>query len=79
MDALDRQIEYFKKHQKDLAKKHYGKIVLIYEEDVKGFFESSGEGYKKALINGYTEGEFLLRKCIRADEEKPTIFHSRIA
>ena len=76
-DTLDRQLAYFRRHQKELAEEHHGKVALIRDEDVVGFFDSDTEAYAAAVKDG-TIGSVLIRKCLRLEEERPQEFHSRI-
>ena len=76
---LEKQIEIFRKNQKELAKKHHGERVLIHDERVIGFFKSDSEAYSTAIGNGFKEGDFLVRECLSPEEETPLTFHSRVA
>ena len=76
--SLDAQIAFFKNKQVDLAEKHHGKVVLIYAKKVVGVYESELEAYTDAK-NKYGTGGFLIRKCLKPEEETPQVFHSRVA
>ena len=76
--SLDQALAYFRKHQGEFAKNHHGKLVLIHVETVEGFYENELEAYADAQEK-FKPGEFLIRKCIRKEEEAPVIFHSRVA
>ena len=75
--TLDRQLDYFLAIQKKLASEHYGKLVLIHNGAVDGFFDTEIDAYT-AGKKKYEPGSFLIRRCITASEEKPLVFHSRV-
>ena len=79
MDCLDRQIEYYKKHQNELALNHHGKIVLICNESIIDFYETKGEANTDALNKKFEPGTFLIRQCLKPEEEPVAQFHSRVA
>lgn len=76
-DALDRQLAYFRAHQAELAEAHHGQVVLIHDESVVGFYGSDAEAYAVA-IKRHDVGSFLIRRCLRVDEEQPQVLHSRV-
>ena len=78
-EELSEQIAYFKKHQDELASKHHGKFVLIHNQSEVGFYDSGGQAYEDALSRQLQSGTFLIRQCLRPDEEAIAIFHSRVA
>lgn len=74
---LERELELFKERQEEFAENHYGKYVVIHEDNVE-FFDDEIEAYTKAK-DAFGAGRFLLRRCIRQDEETIAVFHSRAA
>ena len=75
---LGKQIAYFKKHQKRLAREHHRKYVLIHDDSVIDVFESEIDAYVTAR-NRYKAGTFLIRQCLNPEEESVHVFHSRVA
>lgn len=75
--SLEKPLAYFRKHQEKFASEHHGKFVVIHGEDVEGFYRSELEAYKVA-IKRHPDGSFLLRPCIRPEEEGAAVFHSRV-
>ena len=75
---LEKPLAYFRKHQEKFASEHHGEFVVIYEEDVEGFYKSELEAYIVA-IKKHPDGSFLLRPCLRPEEENVAVFHSRVA
>jgi hypothetical protein len=78
-EPLSEQIAYFKEHQKELAEKHHREFVLIHNQSEVGFYESGGRAYEVAIERRLESGTFLIRQCLRPDEESVAIFHSRVA
>ena len=76
---LAQQISYFEEHQKELVKKHHGKFVLIYDGSVHGFYDSALDAHTGAVKRGVEPGTFLIRQCLRPEEEVTPVFHSRVA
>ena len=76
--TLDRQLSFFRKHQDEFARDHHGQYVLIHDETADGFFDfeldAFSDGKKKWGV-----GNFLIRHCVRPDEETAQVFHSRVA
>ena len=76
--SLGEELSHFRDHQEEFAKENPGKFVLIYNQTVEGFYDDETEAYL-AGKNKFADGTFLLRKCIRKEEEIAAIFHSRVA
>jgi hypothetical protein len=76
-EMLGRQVDYFRSIQDKLAGEHYGKLVLIHNGAVDGFFDTEIDAYTAAKKK-YKPGSFLIRRCITASEETPLVFHSRV-
>ena len=76
--SLDKPIKFFIKNREDFVKKHHGEFVIIYENKVCGFYKNELEAYTSAK-NKYPSGSFLIRQCLRPEEEETPTFHSRVA
>ena len=76
--SLEQSLNYFEEHRDAFAKDHHGHFVLIHKDSVAGFFENELEGYYKGKED-FGLGEFLLKRCIREDEEVEIRFRSRVA
>ncbi len=76
--GLEQPFAYFRKHREEFARKHHGEFVVIYGEEVGGFYKSELEAYTVA-IKKHPAGSFLLRPCLRPEEESVAVFHSGIA
>ena len=76
---LDIQIACFKEQQAMLASEHHEEFVLIHNESIVGFYPAGGDAYREATTKGLQSGSFLIRQCLRLEEEIPAVFHSRVA
>ena len=78
MASLQKETDAFEQRREEFAENHHGEVVVIHGTEVAGFFESEREAYLSAKEK-FGKGSFLIRRCLRADEERPAIFHSRVA
>ena len=78
MRQLEREIAFFKSIQSKLAQDHHGQFVVIHGESIEGVYESELKAYVAARKKIGSE-PFLIRECIRPDEEFRHTFHSRVA
>ena len=76
--SLDQHIAYFKEHQEYFSENHYGKYVLIHDQSAVGFYDKQLDAYLVAK-DKFEPRTFLIRQCIRSDEETVAVFHSRVA
>jgi len=77
MPSLDRELTFFRARQEELASKHHGKYALIHEEHIEGLYDSELAAYTAAKKK-YSAGTFLIRRCLRPEEESTQVFHSRV-
>ena len=75
---LDREFAYYKKHQKELVRRHKGKYLVIIEETVISTHESELAAYESAKAN-HPLGTFLIQHCLPGKDSYTQIFHSRVA
>jgi hypothetical protein len=61
-DALKKNLEWYITHQKDLAAKYNGKILLIANQELVKVFDDIGTAYAEAL-KAYAPGTFTLQPC----------------
>ena len=76
--GLERPLSVFRENQEKFASKHHGQFVVIHDDEVIGFFDDELEAYHEAKTR-YGLGAFLLRQCLRQEEEDEPVFHSRVA
>ncbi|ODS29753.1 MAG: hypothetical protein SCARUB_05145 [Candidatus Scalindua rubra] len=74
---LDKEFEYFLKHQDELSQKYKGKIIVIKGTKVLGSYSSELEAYLKT-IKKYKLGTFLIQECSPGEEVYSHTFHSRV-
>jgi hypothetical protein len=74
---LEREFEYFLKHQNELAEQYPGKFVAIKDELVLGSFESIAEAVHETAKK-HRLGTFLVQKCEFGQEAYTQVFHSRV-
>ena len=74
---LQKPFAHFRRHQEKSASGHHRKFVFIHEEDVEGFYQSELEAYK-AAIKSHPDGSFLLRPCLRPEEESAAALNSGV-
>lgn len=75
---LEREFEYYLKHQNDLVKQYRGKFVVIKNEKVIGVFDDELEAITETSKN-HELGTFLVQRCEPGDENYTQTFHSRVA
>jgi len=61
-DPLKKNLEWYIAHQKELAEKYNGKILLIVDQNLVKFFDDIGAAYTEAL-KSYQPGTFTLQPC----------------
>ena len=76
--SLDISLAYFRKHQEKFAEEHHDQFVLIHDGKVGGFYDSQIDAYASGKKQ-FKPGSFLIRQCVKHDEEVPAIFRSRVA
>lgn len=74
---LEKEFEYFKKHQVELVKQYEGKFIVIKNEKVIGVYETEIEAYQKTQETEEL-GTFLIQRCIPGKEVYTQTFHSRL-
>tara|TARA_Y100000310_G_C20595906_1_gene770492 strand:- start:599 stop:847 length:249 start_codon:yes stop_codon:yes gene_type:complete len=72
---LQKQLEHFKAHQKDLVEKYKGKFVVIKDQDIQGVFNTEMEAYTDAQKK-FELGTFLIQQCLPGQESYTQTFHS---
>ncbi|HCR52315.1 TPA: hypothetical protein DIV48_01535 [Candidatus Kaiserbacteria bacterium] len=73
---LQKELEYFKRHQAELVSKYEGKFLVIKDEEVKGDYDSEIQAYTEAKER-FDLGTFLIQECRPGEESYTQTFHSR--
>lgn len=59
---LQREFEYFLRHQKELVAKYRGKFVVIKDDQVLGAYDSALEAMRETARE-HQPGTFLVQEC----------------
>lgn len=79
MDAsLKKEFDFYLKNQQDLANEHEGKVVVIKDEKVLGFFDSALQATIETKKT-HDLGTFLVQTVTKDDSGYTATFHSRVA
>ena len=75
MSALERETAIFESRRAEFEKDHYMKWVVIYGEEVAGFFSDLQEAAEVA-IDRYGRGPYLIKQIGEPDSPIPlSLFH----
>jgi hypothetical protein len=74
---LEKEFQFYLKHQDELVKKYEGKCLVIVGEEVVGAYDSEVRAYDEA-ISRYKKGEFLIQLCSPGEESYTQTYHSRV-
>lgn len=72
---LQKEFNYYKKHQKELLKQFEWRTIVIVGEDVVGVYDNEQQAYSET-IKKHKLGKFLIQTCVK--DENLAMFHSRV-
>jgi len=75
---LEKEFEYYLKHQDELVKKYPGKYVVIKDQQVLGAYDSDYEALSETSKK-HKIGTFLVHKCESGEQNYTATFYSRVA
>lgn len=75
---LEKEFNYYIKHQEELVKKYDGKYIVIKDLNVIGAYDSELEAVQKTAEK-YELGTFLVQKCEPGSESYTQTYHSRVS
>lgn len=75
---LEREFQYYREHQEELAQKYDGKYIVIIGENVVGAYDSEIEAYNEAKKD-HEVGTFLIQLCTSDPSAYIQTFHSRVS
>lgn len=75
---LDKEFNYYLKHQNELVEKYNGKVLVIKDETVIGVFDDELTAINETSKK-YEVGTFLVHKCGPGKDNYTMTFHSRVA
>ncbi|MGH2646774.1 MAG: hypothetical protein ACRDE8_04370 [Ginsengibacter sp.] len=74
---LEKEFQYYLKHQDSLVKKYNGKFIVIKDEKVIGVYNSHSEAYNESLKKEVL-GTFLIQHCLPGADSHSQTFHSQV-
>jgi len=77
-DNLIKEFKYYVEQQDELVKKYKGKVIVIKNQKVIGFYDSEIEAIEKTQKQ-HKLGTFLVQKCEPGDNNYTMTFHSRVS
>jgi len=76
--SLEKEFEFFIKHQDELVNKYNGKFIVIKDCSVVGSYDDELEAVEVSSQK-YEVGTFLVQKCESGNQSYTQTFHSRVA
>ena len=70
--------KHFEANREAFVRDHHTDYVLIQGRTTVGFFKDRGSAYLRGKKD-FPAGVFLIRQCLRKEEEERAIFRSRVA
>jgi hypothetical protein len=74
---LEKEFQYYIKHQEELVHKYEGKFIVIKNEKVIGSYNTEIEAYTEAQKK-HELGTFLIQACFPGQANYSQTFHSRV-
>lgn len=75
---LEKEFDYYLKHQDELVEKYAGKYIVIRNCEVQAVYDSEIEAIEETS-KVFEIGTFLVQHCLPGDESVTQTFHSRVA
>lgn len=76
-DPLEKDFEYYLKHQDELVRKYNGKYVVIKNQEVLDAYDDIETAVNETAKN-HELGTFLVQRCSPGKEDYTQTFHSRV-
>lgn len=76
-NMLEKEFEFYLKHQEELVKKYNGKVLVIKDEKVINVFENELDAINETSKT-YEIGTFLVHRCEPGEQNYTMTFHSRV-
>ena len=74
---LEKEFDYYLKHQSELVREYNGKVLVIKDESVIGVYDTEESAYFESQKK-HTIGTFLIQLCTPGEEAYSQTFHSRV-
>jgi len=75
--TLEKEFDYYLKHQDELVRKYKGKVLVIKDCQVIGVYESEVEAVEQTS-GDHELGTFLVQRCEAGEDSVTQTFHSRV-
>jgi len=75
--VLEKEFNWYLKHQGDLVKKYNGKFIVIKNQQVIGSYSSELAAVEKTSRD-HELGTFLVQKCEPGEDSYTAVYHSRV-
>ena len=72
-----KNFDYFIEHLDEFLKEHYGKFVVVKDEEVLGFYDSFDEAIEEALKE-YEIGTFIVQECVNNERSANTFYSNNV-
>jgi len=77
MEALQKEFDFYKAHQKELVKNYEGKYLVVKNQAVVGVYGTREEAIQESMKK-YTLGTFLVQYVQSGENNHTQTFHSRV-
>ncbi|MCL1946067.1 MAG: DUF5678 domain-containing protein [Chitinivibrionia bacterium] len=74
---LDKEFNYYLKHQNELLEKYNNRYLVIVGENVVGDYDKLEDALQRSGEK-YKLGTFLIQECTEGDSAYTATFHSRV-
>lgn len=74
---LEREFNFFKEHQDEIAREHHGRFVVIVGEEVVDVYDTALEAYE-AASQEHEAGTFLVQQALPGQDVRTQTFYSRV-
>jgi ABC-type phosphate/phosphonate transport system ATPase subunit len=74
---LEKEFEFYVKHQDELVKKYNGRVIVIKDQKVIGVFDSELDAVNETSKT-HEVGTFLVHRCEPGEQNYSMTFHSRV-
>ena len=78
METVRDLFEWYLKNQDELVRQYDGKVLVIKDNRVAGFFDDEESAYFDSRSK-YEPGTFIIQKCTPGEEAYTQTFHSRVS
>lgn len=67
---MEKLYDWFDENREHIIKDNHGKIVLIHDNSVAGYYDDAGDDALNAAYDkGFVDGEYIIQECITRAEE----------